>query len=60
MERFCKHSREHATRIMNYEKKEMIPLTDEELIKSRKFVTHTKKNLVQIKTIKMYLNCLIK
>ena len=30
MERFCKHSREHATRIMNYEKKEMIPLTDEE------------------------------
>ena len=30
MERFCKDLREHATRIINYEKKEMIPLTDEE------------------------------
>ena len=29
-ERFCKDLREHATRIINYEKKEMIPLTDEE------------------------------
>ena len=29
-ERFCKNSKEHATRIINYEKKEMIPLTDEE------------------------------
>ena len=30
MERFCKDLREHATRIINYEKKEMILLTDEE------------------------------
>ena len=30
MERFCKNFKEHATRIINYEKKEMIPLTDEE------------------------------
>ena len=30
MERFCKNLKEHATRIINYEKKEMIPLTDEE------------------------------
>ena len=30
MERFCKDLREHAMKIMNYEKKEMIPLTYEE------------------------------
>ena len=30
MERFCKNQKEHATKIINYEKKEMIPLTDEE------------------------------
>ena len=31
MERFCQDLKEHATKIMNYEKKkEMIPLTDEE------------------------------
>ena len=30
MEIFCKDLREHAMKIMNYEKKEMIPLTDEE------------------------------
>ena len=30
MERFCKYLREHAMKIINYEKKEMMPLTDEE------------------------------
>ena len=30
MERFCKDLREHATRIINYEKKEVILPTDEE------------------------------
>ena len=30
MESFCKDLREHAMKIMNYEKKEIIPLTDEE------------------------------
>ena len=30
MERFCKDLREHEMKIINYEKKEMIPLTDEE------------------------------
>ena len=30
MERFCKNLKDHATRIINYEKKEMIPLIDEE------------------------------
>ena len=30
MERFCKDLKEHVTKIINYIKKEMIPLTDEE------------------------------
>ena len=30
MERFCKDLREYAMRIVNYKKKEMIPLTDKE------------------------------
>ena len=30
MESFCKDLREHAIKIMNYEKKEMIPLTHEQ------------------------------
>ena len=32
MKKFCKYLREHATRIINYEKKNMIPLTKEEKI----------------------------
>ena len=30
MEMFCKDLKDHATEIINYEKKEMIPLTNEE------------------------------
>ena len=30
VERMCKGLREHAMNIINYEKEEMIPLTDEE------------------------------
>ena len=30
MKEFCKDLKEHATKIINYEKKEMIPLTKEE------------------------------
>ena len=30
MEKFCKHLRENARKIINYEQKEMIPLTDGE------------------------------
>ena len=30
MERLCKYLKEHARKIINYEKKEMIPLTNEE------------------------------
>ena len=30
MRRFCKDLTDHATKIINYEEKEMIPLTDKE------------------------------
>ena len=30
LEKFCKNLKEHATKIINYEKTEMTPLTDEE------------------------------
>ena len=30
MKKFCKKLREHATKIINYEKKKMIPLTIKE------------------------------
>ena len=31
MKKFCKDLREHATKIINYEKKKMIPLTTKEI-----------------------------
>ena len=49
MERFCKNLKEHATKIINYEKKEMITLS---LMKIKKFVTFAEKNLVMMTTIK--------
>ena len=54
MKKFCKDLREHATKIINYEKKKMIPLTKEEKINhngqeicyicKKKFDTNDKKN----------------
>ena len=35
MERFCEDLREHTMKIINYEKKEMIPLTDKEKQKQK-------------------------
>ena len=54
--------REHAIKIINYEKKEMILLTDEEneLYEMQKVCYICKKYLVRIRTIKMYLNNIIK
>ena len=50
MKRFCKDLREHAMKIIDYEKK-MIPLTyRESLMKSKRFVTYVKKDLVLIMT----------
>ena len=57
IEKFCKDLKEHAIRIINYEKKEMIPLTDEEnkSYESKKYVTYTKKSLVLMITSKLHL-----
>ena len=53
MTKFCKDLREHATKIINYEKKDMIPLTKKEeekkkIIIIKKFVTYVKKNLIKV------------
>ena len=58
MERFCKGLRDHAMKIINYEEKETIPLTDKEksLMKTKNFVSYAKNNLVLMKMIKMHLN----
>ena len=63
MERFWKDLRDHAIKLADYEKKkEMISLTEKKisLMKSKKFVTYAKKNLVLMKMIKMHLNYTIK
>ena len=54
MKKFCKDLREHATKIINYEKKEMIPLTKKKRknIISKKFVLYAEKNLIQMIKIK--------
>ena len=55
MERFSKDLKKHSTKKINYEKKkkEMVPLTNEENIASKKYVIYAKKNLVlMIKNIK--------
>ena len=54
MKNFCLDLREHATKIFNYEKKEMIPLTkkEEKSIISKKFAIYVKKDLLLIITIK--------
>ena len=55
MKNFCLDLREPATKLINYEKKEMIPLTkkEEESITSKNFVLYVKKDLVLIITIKI-------
>ena len=50
MKKFCQDLREHTTKIINYEKKEMIPLTKKKrkTIINKKFVIYAEKNLIQI------------
>ena len=50
MKKFCKDLREHATKIINYEKKNMIPLTKEEkyIIMIKKFVIYARKYLILV------------
>ena len=57
MKRFCIDLRKHATKIINYEKKEMIPLTNEEknYIVRKKYVIYVKTDLVLMMTIKIII-----
>ena len=50
MKKFCKDLREHAIKIINYKKEDMIPLTkkEEKNIIIKKFVTYVKKNLIKV------------
>ena len=50
MKKFGKDLREHATKIINYEKKKMTPLTAEEkyIIMDKKFVIYARKNLIRV------------
>ena len=54
MKMICLDLREHATKVINYEKTKMIPLTKEEekYHNKQKFATYAKKNLIQIISIK--------
>ena len=62
MEKFCKDLKELAVKIINYEKKEMIPLTNEEnkYYEMQKVCYICKKNLILIKMMKIHLNYIIK
>ena len=55
IKRFCSDLKELATKIINYEEKEMIPLTDNENKNVKKNVTCVKKNFVIIKMKKRNL-----
>ena len=47
MKKFCKDLKEHATRIINYQTKKVIPLTTEEKIDyNNQFVIYARKNLI--------------
>ena len=46
MKKFCKDLREHATKIINYEKKKMIPLTSkEEIYYNKQKMLHMQKRI---------------
>ena len=54
MEKFFKDLKEHATKIINYEKKEMIPVTKEEekIHRRQKTATYAIKDLALMIAIK--------
>ena len=58
MENFCKDLKEDATKIINYERKEMIPLTDEEnqSYEKQKVCLYARKYLVLIIIITIIKN----
>ena len=58
MKIFCQDLKDQAMKIINYEKKEMIPVTGKkkETHENKKIVTYVNKNFVQMKMIKKNLN----
>ena len=58
MNRFCKGLRDHTVKIIKYEEKEMMLLTDKKirLMKSKIYVIYANKNLVLMKMTKTHLN----
>ena len=50
MKKFSKNLREHASKIINYEKKKMIPLTTEE-----KYITINKRYVIYVKKISIVM-----
>ena len=63
MKNFCNDLKEQATKIINYEKKDMIPLLtyeENKFYKKQKFVIYLRKNLILIKMIQMHLYYTIK
>ena len=54
IEKFCKKLKERAIKIINYEEKEMIPLTHEQnkFYKEQNYVIYGKKSFVWIKMMK--------
>ena len=58
MEKFSKDLKNLAIKVINYEKKEMIPLTNdkESLMKNKSFVLYVKKSFAQTKMMEKNLN----
>ena len=62
MEMFCKDLRDQTMKIINYENKEMIPLTmkKKSFMKNKEFAIYVEKNLVMIKnTVKLEIMTII-
>ena len=60
MKKFSKDLRDHASKIINYEKKKMISLTTEKkIIMNKKFVIYARKNLMK-RTIKIEIIVIIR
>ena len=49
IEKFCKDLKELATEIINYDEKDMIPLTDNDFMKNKISFMKSKKNATYVK-----------
>ena len=56
--KFSKDLKKHAIKIINFEEKEMKPLTDSDIsfMKSKKYVIYVKKSFIMVKMKKINLN----